>query len=31
MIGYEMGVLSDRVGGLLTPQLVTELQSAATG
>ncbi|MGP3999357.1 roadblock/LC7 domain-containing protein [Streptomyces sp. 8N706] len=29
MIGYEMGVLSDRVGALLTPQLVTELQSAA--
>ncbi|MET8682062.1 roadblock/LC7 domain-containing protein [Streptomyces sp. NPDC004647] len=29
MIGYEMGVLSDRVGGLLTPQLVAELQVAA--
>ncbi|MFI2367970.1 roadblock/LC7 domain-containing protein [Streptomyces sp. NPDC018833] len=30
MIGYEMGVLSDRVGGLLTPRLVTELQMVAT-
>ncbi|MGP3924714.1 MULTISPECIES: roadblock/LC7 domain-containing protein [unclassified Streptomyces] len=29
LIGYEMGVLADRAGGLLTPQLVTELQLAA--
>ncbi|WP_113703199.1 roadblock/LC7 domain-containing protein [Nonomuraea lactucae] len=28
LIGHEMTVLCDRVGGLLTPQMITELKSA---
>ncbi|NGN70268.1 dynein regulation protein LC7 [Streptomyces sp. A7024] len=31
MIGYEMGVLADQAGALLTPRLVTELQAAVSG